>query len=169
MTFLMRGFRPLGLRLSPVGFISILRLTRVILQRKACLRKVASNPQVRDAGATLQSGRGGGPVSQGLVLLVALITATSGAEVPKKNSKVLFDLWASFTEPYPGPPLALGTYGAGCLVGGLKIERDGVGYAVMRPSRDHYYAHPSMSGYIHALSEELRRHKLPLLLVGDVS
>ena len=103
----------------------------------------------------------------------AAVAQLACADVPqaaiKKDNKALFAKWAKVKEPSAGSVDPTGTYAAGCLFGASKLELDGTGYAVMRPSRNRYYSHPSMISYLHGLGERLHQAKLPLLLVGDVS
>src|SRR4051812_44316750 len=89
------------------------------------------------------------------LLLISHMSCASS----KKDSDALFAKWAAITQPSAGPTTPVGAYAAGCLSGGVKVPADGAGYAVMRLSRNHYYAHPDMGNYLQGLSERLRSEK----------
>src|SRR5688572_33008264 len=100
-------------------------------------------------------------------LLVALGLSSLGAGQPVAD-KVLFDQWASVTEPSPGPATPIGFYSAGCLKGAQALPLDGPGYAVMRPSRRRFYGHPSLVSYLTELAARTQNDARTLLLIGDL-
>lgn len=101
------------------------------------------------------------------LLSLSLFTAPAQATV-QKESRALFSLWAKVQKPLPGDADPIGAYTAGCLSGASKLELDGPGFAVMRPSRLRYYGHESLVRYIRALGGSVKAAGLPLLLVGDL-
>ena len=104
-----------------------------------------------------------------LGLLVLQIKSSRSVAQSPRNNTALYKQWASLKQPAAGPAQAIGAYQAGCLAGAVKIDKDGPGYALMRPSRRRFFAHPSLIDYIQDLSARLQAAKMPLLLVGDVS
>jgi len=47
----------------------------------------------------------------------------------------------------------IGYYTAGCIKNSALLPRDGIGYQVIRLSRDRFYGHPELINYITSLSE----------------
>src|SRR5687767_14428514 len=68
-------------------------------------------------------------------LLAALALSSLGAAQPVAD-KVLFDQWASVTEPFPGPATPIGFYSAGCLQGAQALPLDGQHYKTRLASLD---------------------------------
>lgn len=103
-------------------------------------------------------------------LLLSAFSAPALGSVPalQKESRALFSLWAKVQKPLPGEADPIGAYTAGCLAGASKLELDGPGFAVMRPSRLRYYGHESLVRYIRGLGASVKEAGLPLLLVGDL-
>jgi penicillin-insensitive murein endopeptidase len=101
-------------------------------------------------------------------LLAALALSSLGAAAQPATDKVLFDQWASVTEPLPGPATPIGFYSAGCLQGAQALSLDGADYAVMRPSRRRFYGHPSLVSYLTELAARTHNDNRKLLLIGDL-
>ncbi len=93
----------------------------------------------------------------------------SGSHVIASENRMLFNLWAKIKEPSRGPNRPIGTYSAGCLSGGLALEIEGPGYAIMRTSRKRYYGHKDLIAYLRALGLRLQKENMPTLLIGDLS
>ena len=102
------------------------------------------------------------------LLVAALALSSLGAAAQPVADKVLFDQWASVTEPLPGPAAPIGFYSAGCLQGAQALSLDGTGYAVMRPSRRRFYGHPSLVSYLTELAASTHNDNRKLLLIGDL-
>lgn len=102
------------------------------------------------------------------ILFASVGFASTGAKAPLKDDKALFDQWAKLTDPLPGAPTTLGFYSAGCIQGAQKFPLDGIGYAVMRPSRNRYYGHPKLIDYLTALAIKTKKDKMNLMLIGDL-
>jgi penicillin-insensitive murein DD-endopeptidase len=102
----------------------------------------------------------------------ALFAAVAGsslvAAAQPVSDEVLFDRWASVTQPLPGPATPIGFYSAGCLHGAQALSPDGPGYAVMHPSRHRFYGHPSLVSYVTTLAARTHNDTGKLLLVGDL-
>jgi penicillin-insensitive murein endopeptidase len=102
-------------------------------------------------------------------LITALTMAAHGVGTAQRASdKPLFDQWANAREPLPGPPEAIGFYSAGCLQGAEALPLDGIGYAVMRPSRHRFYGHPALVSYLTELAKRTYAENRRLLLIGDL-
>jgi penicillin-insensitive murein endopeptidase len=77
--------------------------------------------------------------------------------------------WPRFKTPVAGAPRSIGDYSAGCIQGAAPLPLDGPGYQVMHPSRLRYFGHPSLVDYITKLGAGVRKQKLGVVLVGDLS
>ena len=74
--------------------------------------------------------------------------------------------WDQLT-PSPPPAGAIGGHASGCLAGAEPLPLDGLGYQVMRPSRNRYYAHPTTIEFVRArVSAEVPVH--PIVAYGSV-
>lgn len=62
---------------------------------------------------------------------------------------------------------SIGFYSNGCIAGAKTLPIDGVGYQVMRTSRNRYYGHPNTVQFIQKLAKNLDALNLSLLL-GDI-
>jgi penicillin-insensitive murein endopeptidase len=88
-----------------------------------------------------------------------------GAEAPVKT----FDIrWSQVRKPAPGPPLVIGQPGAGCVQGAVALPLQGPGWKVVHPERHREFGHPTMITFLRKLAAQLRREKLPTLIVGDL-
>jgi len=63
----------------------------------------------------------------------------------------------------------IGYYTAGCIKNSALLPRDGIGYQVIRLSRDRFYGHPELINYITSLSELVANLYGGALLIGDLS
>ena len=91
------------------------------------------------------------------LLLVACTPALAGSP------------WGQVRDTHPGPPEVIGGYAAGCLAGGATLPLVGEGYQVMRPSRNRYYGHPRLVGFVKGLGREVSRRAWGRVLVGDLA
>lgn len=78
------------------------------------------------------------------------------------------DAWGAVKTPREGPSESIGTYSAGCLIGGVSLPPDGPGYQVMRITRRRFYGHPDLIRFIRHLGQEAQAKKLGSILVGDL-
>lgn len=76
--------------------------------------------------------------------------------------------WISPLLPAPGLAHVYGGYAAGCLAGAEALPLIGTGYQVMRPSRNRYYGHPSLTGFVRRFGRQAAMHG-HRLLIGDLS
>ena len=101
------------------------------------------------------------------IAIVCVLAALPPVEAQRED-RTSFDRWAQFAEPLPGPAASIGSYSAGCLQGGVTLPLEGNGYAVMRPSRQRFYGHPALIGYLTALAGRTQPGNSRLLLFGDL-
>lgn len=78
-----------------------------------------------------------------------------------------FQVWDRIRQPLEGEAAAIGTPSAGCLAGAERLPLDGPGFSVMRPSRERYYGHPSLVGFLRNLGQAAQK-KRERILVGDL-
>ncbi|NJN48481.1 MAG: penicillin-insensitive murein endopeptidase [Candidatus Competibacteraceae bacterium] len=76
--------------------------------------------------------------------------------------------WSNVRNPVSASPQSIGFYSAGCLVGGQSLPLKGLGFQVMRPSRNRYYGHPDLVAFVTRLARQaaLRNDHI---LIGDLS
>ena len=67
------------------------------------------------------------------------------------------------------PPLTVGSYNAGCIRGTQALALNGAGYQVMRPSRQRYFGHTELVGFIQYLGHAAQAQHLGTLLIGDLA
>ena len=96
----------------------------------------------------------------------ALYRAEALRRLPPNAARRLFFLPAA---PAKLPAQAIGAYGKGCVAGAQRLEADGPGWQVMRPSRGRAYGHPNLVAWIHQFAAGLQRDGAPGLLVGDMA
>jgi penicillin-insensitive murein endopeptidase len=63
---------------------------------------------------------------------------------------------------------SIGSYSAGCLVGGTSLPPDGPGFQLMRLTRRRFYGHPMLIEFILKLADRASRQHLGTLLIGDL-
>lgn len=97
------------------------------------------------------------------VLLMGMLAplAVEAAESPKA--------WASIRVPAAGPAAAIGSPAAGCVAGAMALPAEGVGYQVLRLSRNRFWGHPDTIAFVQDLGQAASSQGLGLLLVGDLS
>lgn len=77
-------------------------------------------------------------------------------------------LWGELTTPVSGAPLIYGGYTSGCIAGAEALPLIGLGFQVMRPSRNRYFGHPALTAFIRHFGE-LSAQRGERLLIGDLS
>ncbi len=63
---------------------------------------------------------------------------------------------------------SIGKVTSGCLRGASTLAQNGIGYQVMRLSRNRYYGHPDLVQFIEKLGRIAQAQRLGTLLVGDM-
>ena len=76
--------------------------------------------------------------------------------------------WSRVTKPVPGPALAIGLPGAGCVQGAQALPLRGPGFTLAHPERNRHFGHPSVIAFLRKVAAQARREKLPPLFVGDL-
>jgi penicillin-insensitive murein endopeptidase len=103
-----------------------------------------------------------------ILLLLFLLQPSPGKAQGLLDNKALFSLWAEAKEPLAGEAASIGSYSAGCLAGAAKLDLDGEGYSVMRPSRRRYFGHPALVHFLQGLGVRAEEAGLARLLIGDM-
>ena len=107
-----------------------------------------------------------------VVWLLAWVAADGGApDAPAAvdKLKVVAKHWQAQRTPSAGPPAAIGTCSLGCLKGAAALPASGRGYEAFRRERNRYYGHPTLIAYVRKLGAAVKRAKLGVLAVGDLS
>ncbi|WP_459992686.1 penicillin-insensitive murein endopeptidase [Methylosoma difficile] len=78
--------------------------------------------------------------------------------------------WAKATHPAQIGPTsqAIGTYNGGCISGAVAIAREGLGFQLMRLSRNRAYGHPDLKQFIENLGAYTASQGMGALLIGDL-
>ncbi|MBI3548991.1 MAG: penicillin-insensitive murein endopeptidase [Elusimicrobia bacterium] len=76
--------------------------------------------------------------------------------------------WKRVLSPTRGAPESIGSVSAGCLRGGVLLEKSGPGYQAMRLSRRRFFGHPRLVQYLTQLSGAARDAGLGTVLIGDM-
>jgi penicillin-insensitive murein endopeptidase len=97
--------------------------------------------------------------------LVAAIVATL---VASTHGSIADNPWANVETPTKGPARVYGTYGAGCIAGALPLPLNGVGYQVIRPSRNRIYGHPNLIDFAQTLTTKLHQKGM-VMLAADLA
>jgi penicillin-insensitive murein endopeptidase len=63
---------------------------------------------------------------------------------------------------------SIGSYTAGCLSGAVSLPPNGIGYQLMRPTRDRSYGHPDLIRFIENIAKTASLQHWGVLLVGDL-
>ena len=100
-------------------------------------------------------------------MLFALFSFFIQAASIRPGDAPKFAKWSAFRSPSAGEAQPIGGFAAGCLAGAVEVPLDGVGFAVMRPSRNRHYAHPTLDAFVHALGAKMKG--AGYVLVGDLS
>ncbi|WP_150046218.1 MULTISPECIES: penicillin-insensitive murein endopeptidase [Methylomonas] len=99
-------------------------------------------------------------------LVLCLIAAGFSANCAARSEA---EIWAKVAAPTKSARAeSIGSYTNGCLRGAQALPVTGVGYQVMRLSRNRFYGHPDLVRYIQDLGAFASGQKLGTLLVGDL-
>jgi penicillin-insensitive murein endopeptidase len=77
--------------------------------------------------------------------------------------------WGPMMTPTSSPARAVGGHARGCLDGAEPLPIDGLGYQVMRPSRNRFYGHPVAIEFVRELADAMHAKGHEDLLVGDLA
>ncbi len=80
------------------------------------------------------------------------------------------DDWASVAKPSQtgASSQSIGNYNGGCISGAVAIAPEGVGYQLMRPSRNRAYGHPELKKFIEVMGRIAAHQYESALLIGDL-
>lgn len=76
--------------------------------------------------------------------------------------------WGDVLKPNSGTPEPIGFYSSGCISGAQSLPSEGIGFQVMRTSRNRFYGHPSTLQLIQKMGSTLHSMNSGLL-IGDIS
>jgi len=76
--------------------------------------------------------------------------------------------WGDVLRPSQGTAEPIGFYANGCIAGANTLSLDGIGYQVIRPSRNRFYGHPNTLQFIQNLGASMQALESGIL-VGDIS
>jgi penicillin-insensitive murein DD-endopeptidase len=77
--------------------------------------------------------------------------------------------WDRFAAPAAGTPEAIGSYSAGCVIGAEALPADGEGFQTIQLSRNRYYGHPELIGFLTDLGRAAAEREIGTLLIGDMN
>ncbi|MBI1244238.1 MAG: penicillin-insensitive murein endopeptidase [Alphaproteobacteria bacterium] len=77
--------------------------------------------------------------------------------------------WGSIATPTVGDARSIGGTANGCIAGAAKLPLDGIGYQVVRVSRNRMWGHPRTLAFVRSLGVEAAGMGLPPLYIGDLS
>jgi penicillin-insensitive murein endopeptidase len=97
------------------------------------------------------------------------IAALAAFAMPTAAMPLLHNAWSVIAKPTPGPSLAIGSASHGCLSGARELPIDGVGYEVIRLSRNRNYGHADTVGFVETLGRKAHSAGLPVFYVGDMA
>jgi penicillin-insensitive murein endopeptidase len=97
------------------------------------------------------------------IFLVAAVLATA---LP---ALALAAQWSEARKPLAGPPRVIGGPASGCIAGAAPLPLDGLGYEVIRVSRNRYYGHPETVSFLQRLGRRANSAGLPPFYIGDMS
>lgn len=87
---------------------------------------------------------------------------------PQVSNPQISNPWSQVSTPAQGPAESLGAASAGCLRGGVALERKGKGFKLMRPERKRHYGHPRLVTLLKSIGAEFASAKKPGLMIGDL-
>ena len=95
------------------------------------------------------------------LFLLLNLNPISQASAPKAQ-------WDTVSRPSQQAPQSIGTYTGGCLSGAASLPTEGVGYQVMRLSRQRRYGHPHLIEFVEQLGKLTASEQHSSLLIGDL-
>ncbi len=103
-------------------------------------------------------------------LIVGMLVAGAVAAGLAGSAAAQSDLvaWSRVGGPSSGPAQAIGGYAAGCIAGAQPLPGEGTGFQVIRMSRQRYYGHPELVGYLRDFGRKVAAAGLGTALIGDM-
>ncbi len=96
----------------------------------------------------------------GLILAGLLVLLSCGVATAQTPTK---------TTPYPGPARIIGTDGAGCIAGAVRLPDAAPGMQTIRQSRSTFWGHPDVIAALQDLAKRAQAAGLPDLYMNDIS
>ncbi|MBK8177158.1 MAG: penicillin-insensitive murein endopeptidase [Rhodospirillales bacterium] len=131
------------------------------------MRPAAEAGKSEGRGSRFRAGSTVGRMIRSGMTLPAVLAATGLLTFVDPASAPAGD-WPQALTPTAAAPQAIGSPARGCLDGGQRLSLDGPGWQVMRPSRNRFWGHTDLIGFIERLAGEAARQDSGLL-VGDLS
>ncbi len=112
----------------------------------------------------------------GLVACVGMLAALAGDADAKARKKTPRKLpayassvaWAGVSGPSLGPARSIGGYAAGCVAGAQPLAGEGVGYQVIRLSRQRNFGHPQLVETLKEFGRKVAAAGLGTALIADM-
>jgi len=95
-------------------------------------------------------------------MLAALCLCSSLPVAPQASD------WSQVEAPTDGLPRSIGQTNSGCIAGAHALPLEGAGYQVMHIERNRFYGHPQLVRTIESLGQQVERHSLGVLQIGDL-
>jgi len=90
-------------------------------------------------------------------------------ENPDASSTPAKELFARKSTPVPGASRSIGIHSKGCLAGAMPLPFDGLGWQVMRPSRNRYWGNPQVVRFVERFAKKAKKIGWNGLLIGDIA
>lgn len=108
--------------------------------------------------------------------LVAALLAAGDADAKSRKKKKPVPIpayatsvaWGAVAGPSLGAPRSIGGYAAGCIAGARALPPEGVGYQVIRLSRQRNFGHPVLVDMLRDFGQRVAHAGLGTALVGDM-
>jgi penicillin-insensitive murein endopeptidase len=102
-------------------------------------------------------------------IALIVLAATPDGGVGDGGMPAVAAEWGAVKRPAHAAPAAVGGYSAGCLQGAAVLSPSGPGYELLHLGRHRGFGHPALVEYIRHLAAAVKKNKLGMLLVGDMS
>lgn len=92
-----------------------------------------------------------------------------GMASPTMSEPLAKDVFGSFRGPSQGAPVSIGFYSQGCGQGFVPMPESGPSWQTMRLSRNRFWGHPELIGFLQGLSVAAQQAGWNGLYIGDIS
>ncbi|WP_431285348.1 penicillin-insensitive murein endopeptidase [Humitalea sp. 24SJ18S-53] len=76
--------------------------------------------------------------------------------------------WAAARSPSAPPSRIIGSHTNGCIAGAVALPQEGPGFLVVRPSRNRYYGHPTLTAFVTGFAGRAQAAGFQPLWIGDL-
>jgi penicillin-insensitive murein endopeptidase len=107
-----------------------------------------------------------------LVLWLAIVAAAvpdGGAPAADGGMPAVPAEWSAARNPSRAPAASVGGYSSGCLQGAVALPLSGPGFELLHLGRHRAFGHPALVDFIRHLGAAVKKKRLGLVLVGDMS